>query len=284
MARTQIRILCENRAGLPRHILGEHGFSAWIRHRGRSLLLDTGQGMTLAHNARALKIDLSSLDHVIISHGHYDHMGGLANLPRQQQPTPFHGHPDIFKPKYLRPRPGDTPLFVGTQVDPKYLEENLNLKMNLTPALTKISPGVWFSGNIPRPHGFEPMDPRLLLEEKGEMKVDPMADDTALLVETPSGPVIITGCAHAGIVNTMDYFSSQLNLDTFYAVIGGIHLAFDPIGDKKQRLEKTMEAFDRFQVQRIALSHCTGMAASAALCHRFKRRFAFANAGWTAFF
>ena len=293
MASTRIRILCENRAGLPRHILGEHGFSAWIHHRGKKILLDTGQGQTLAPNARALKIDLSTLDHLVISHGHYDHMGGIGQLPRQKRPIPLHAHPDIFIPKYLRPRPGDRPHFVGSPLKPEWMEEKLNLKMELTRVLTQISPGIWFSGEIPRVNDFEPQDSRLLRLSRGEekmgtkaMETDPMVDDTALLLETHAGPVILTGCAHAGIVNTMEHFSSQLNMDTFHAVIGGTHLEFAP-GSKARtalRLTQTMEALDRFQVQHIALSHCTGNKAAAALYNRFKERVAFANAGWTALF
>ncbi|MCG8564713.1 MAG: MBL fold metallo-hydrolase [Desulfobacterales bacterium] len=276
MAATRIRILCENRAGLPRFILGEHGFSAHIQHGDRTLLLDTGQGMTLAHNAGALKIDLSLLDHLVISHGHYDHTGGLAGLPPQRKTPLLHAHPGVFTPKYLTPVPGDAPIFIGSPVG---LEEvkALNILPCLSRELSEIAPGIWFSGEIPRVTDFERPDPGMTLKTKVGHVPDLLLDDTALLISTDSGPIIVTGCAHAGIVNTMEHFSRELGFKSFHSIIGGTHLAFTR---QPAQLEETMAAFNRFQVRKIAVSHCTGEAASAALYHKFGNRFAFAHAGW----
>ncbi len=277
MASTQIRILCENRAGLPLHIMGEHGFSALIRHRATTLLLDTGQGLALANNAKALGIDLAELDHLVISHGHYDHTGGLGQMPPQKTRATFHAHPGIFTPKYLRPTQGKDPIFIGTSMTAEGVERHLNLEMHLTTQLCEISPGIWFSGQIPRVTDFEALDPDLILKTHTGFETDPLLDDTALLLETDSGPVIVAGCAHSGIVNIMEHFSKELNLDRFHSVLGGTHLAFN---SSENQLEKTMDAFDRFHLRKIAVSHCTGNVAAARLHARFGKRFAFADAGW----
>jgi 7,8-dihydropterin-6-yl-methyl-4-(beta-D-ribofuranosyl)aminobenzene 5'-phosphate synthase len=112
MTRTRITIICENRAHMARDIMGEHGFAALVKTPDNCLLMDTGQGLGLAHNAKALKIDLAALDGVVISHGHFDHTGGFMQLPAREQPLPVHAHPDLFAGKYLRPKDQD-PTYIG---------------------------------------------------------------------------------------------------------------------------------------------------------------------------
>ena len=281
MKTTQITIVCENRAGLPLGILGEHGFAAHIRHNDETFLLDTGQGMALMPNANTLGLDFSRLDHIVISHGHYDHTGGLTHLPPQETETPLHAHPGIFGAKFLEPAPGRGDIFIGTGITPEELRERLNIQCDLKADLTEIAPGVWFSGQVPRTTDFEGPDPELTLKTETGYETDLLLDDIALLFETGSGPVIAAGCAHSGIVNIMAYFSKALGLDEFHAVLGGTHLGFS--SDPTQ-LDRTIEAFERFNVQKIAVSHCTGNLPAAKLCQHFGSRFAFADAGWQVTF
>ena len=99
MDKTKITILCENRAGLTKNIIGEHGFSALVEHEGEKILLDTGQGFGLKPNAKTLGVDLDQIDTIVLSHGHYDHTGGLSQLLPFSQKTRVIAHPDIFGPK-----------------------------------------------------------------------------------------------------------------------------------------------------------------------------------------
>ncbi|WP_299980857.1 MBL fold metallo-hydrolase [Desulfobacula sp.] len=283
MEKTKITIMCENRAGAGIGIIGEHGFSALIEKNNEKILMDTGQGLGLKANATALKINLSDINKIVLSHGHFDHTGGLADLMPQKEKIDVYAHPDIFAPKYARHgNEGEKKeVFIGTRFSQEYLESNMNAKFHFKKEFSKISNDIFFSGVIPRQTDFERQDKRLLVKEGQSFIQDPLHDDASLLIETSSGPVILTGCAHSGIVNIMNHFSKKTGYKSFHAVIGGTHLGF--LNSDKQ-LEKTMDAFAQYDLKLIAVSHCTGNEAAAVCYNRFKDKFAFANAGWSARF
>ncbi len=283
MEKTKITIICENRAGATIGVMGEHGFCALIEKNNEKILMDTGQGLTLKANAKALKIDLSDIKKIILSHGHFDHTGGLADLMPPKGMIDIYTHPDIFAPKYARHenKSKKKEVFIGNRFTREYLESNLNAKFHFKIKFSEISDGIFFSGVIPRQTDFEQPDKRLLVKEGTSFIQDPLKDDASLLIETSSGPVILTGCAHSGIVNIMNHFSKKTGYKSFYAVIGGTHLGFL---NSDNQLRKTMEAFEQYNLNLIAVSHCTGNEAAAACYNRFKDKFAFANAGWSTWF
>jgi 7,8-dihydropterin-6-yl-methyl-4-(beta-D-ribofuranosyl)aminobenzene 5'-phosphate synthase len=280
MDKTKITILCENRAGLTKNIMGEHGFSALVEKDGQKILLDTGQGLGLKPNARTLGIDLSQVDIIVLSHGHYDHTGGLSQLLPFSQKTKIIAHPEVFGPKYSHKKENISKPFnyIGTPVSKNALTADPNCELILQKNFQKISNGIFFSGQVPRVTDFEINDKRLKLKQEKGFSEDPLFDDTSLLIETGKGPVILTGCAHSGIVNVMKHFEKMTGHKQFHAVIGGTHLGFL---NSEDQLEKTMEAFESYHLDLIAVSHCTGNEASAKCYNRFKEKFAFANAGWT---
>ncbi|MCP4020350.1 MAG: MBL fold metallo-hydrolase [Desulfobacteraceae bacterium] len=280
MEKTKITILCENRAGLPLGILGEHGFSALIEKGGEKILLDTGQGMALDANANTLGMDLSQINTIVISHGHYDHTGGLAFFKNTKQDMRIIAHPQIFEDKFiLKEIDGKKqPISIGMKFSKQELESKMNATVLLQKQFTQISPGIFFSGEVPRVTDFEKNDPKLLVKSNDNFIQDTVIDDSSLLIETGSGPVILTGCAHSGIVNTMLHFQKKAKVDKFHAVIGGTHLGFL---DSPAQLEKTIQAFKDFHLDLIAVSHCTGDIPAAVCYHEFREKFAFANAGWS---
>jgi 7,8-dihydropterin-6-yl-methyl-4-(beta-D-ribofuranosyl)aminobenzene 5'-phosphate synthase len=283
MGETRITVLCENTAGKPMGLTGEHGFSALIERDGDKILFDTGQGMSLANNARVLGIHLEELKTVVLSHGHYDHTGGLPAALYPPRGVTVIAHPDIFTKKYAELKTPDREdyVFIGMRYSRDYLEGALQARFNLTQAFTEIAPGIFFSGEVPRQTDFEFPDRRLKVKHKGKITDDPLLDDVSLLIETDQGPVILLGCAHAGVVNVMNHFSSRTGHKAFRAVIGGTHLGYI---NSNEQLERSMEAFDDYQVNLIAVSHCTGQEAAAVCYNRFKARFAFACAGWSEAF
>ncbi|MFH1156553.1 MAG: MBL fold metallo-hydrolase [Pseudomonadota bacterium] len=283
MSLTTITVLCENRAGGLIGITGEHGFAALIEKDDRKILLDTGQGMTLKTNADALGKPLSQVSTVVISHGHYDHTGGLPQVLAPPRGVEIIAHPDIFTEKYAQLPSAQGPLtfHIGIRFQKAFLEGGLGARFNFQTRFTEISPGIFFSGEVPRVTDFERPDSMLKVKQGDVLVDDPLLDDASLLIETDSGPVILTGCAHAGIVNTMEHFREKTGHTRFHAVIGGTHLGFMGISPQ---LEKSLDAFERFGVDLIAVSHCTGNEAAAICYNRFKDRFAFANAGWTRSF
>jgi len=283
MDKTKITILCENRAGNTRGITGEHGFSALIERGKEKILLDTGQGMTLKPNADALGIDLTDIPTVVLSHGHFDHTGGLPQVLSFARKVNIIAHPDIFDSKYAAEKTsqGEKKLFIGIKYKKEFLESSLGANFVFETQYKEISPGVFFSGEVPRTTDFEHPDTHLLVKKDNGYSVDPLLDDASLLIETAKGPVIVSGCAHAGIVNVMNHFREKSGHKKFHAVLGGTHLGFMGTGDQ---LQQSLEAFDRFKVDLIAVSHCTGNEAAAICYNRFKERFAFANAGWSVVF
>jgi 7,8-dihydropterin-6-yl-methyl-4-(beta-D-ribofuranosyl)aminobenzene 5'-phosphate synthase len=265
-------------------LLGEHGFAALVQTSDRTLLFDTGQSISLANNARVLGIDLQSIDTVVLSHGHYDHTGGLPSVLYPPRGVEVIGHPDIFTSKYaeLDGPQGTVRPFIGIKYRQEYLEGTLAARFTFIREMTEIRPGVFFSGEVPRKTDFEQGDSRLKVHKDGRLVEDPLLDDASLLIETEAGPVILLGCAHAGVVNVMNHFAEQTGHTSFHAVIGGTHLGF--MGGPGPQLNKAMDAFDHYGVDLIGVAHCTGQEA-AAICHqRFGRRFAFASAGWSRTF
>jgi 7,8-dihydropterin-6-yl-methyl-4-(beta-D-ribofuranosyl)aminobenzene 5'-phosphate synthase len=276
--KTTITILCENRALGTNGIIGEHGFSALVEKGNEFILMDTGQGLGLTTNARTLNIDLSLIQKIALSHGHYDHTGGLEAFAGQKGDLHIYAHPEVFSAKFSSGKEGKKEeRFIGLNHSPASLENHLNAKVHLLKEFMEISAGIYFSGEIPRVTDFELRDKRLLLKNEAGFIPDPLTDDAALLIETLSGPVILSGCAHSGIVNIMHHFSKMTGYKAFHAVIGGTHLGFL---NSEDQLEKTMDAFDQYKLNLIAVSHCTGNEAAAVCYNRFKKRFAFANAGW----
>ncbi len=280
MGKTQITVVCENTAGRVLGVTGEHGFAALIERDDEKILVDTGQGMTLKTNADSLMIDLTKIQKIVLSHGHYDHTGGLPHVLFPPRGVEVIAHPDIFDAKYSE-LPFQNELrhfFIGTKFRREYLETTLGAKFSLKKEYCEISPGIFFSGEVPRVTEFEHPDTHLKVKRDDGFMVDPLKDDASLMIETDSGPVILTGCAHTGIVNVMKHFQKKSGHDAFHAVIGGTHLGFMGVGEQ---LEKSLDAFDEFKVKMIAVSHCTGNEAAAICYNRFQDRFAFANAGWT---
>jgi 7,8-dihydropterin-6-yl-methyl-4-(beta-D-ribofuranosyl)aminobenzene 5'-phosphate synthase len=284
MTQTKITVLCENTAAGPMGLLGEHGFSALIEKNEWRLLFDTGQGMALANNARVLGIDLSTIPAIALSHGHYDHTGGLPAALYPPRGVQVFAHPDIFIPKYaqLDTAHGKQKVFIGLKYRQEYLETTLQARFTFLREFTEIAPGIFFSGEVPRKTAFEHPDTRLQIEQNGEMIADPLWDDASLLIETDQGPVVILGCAHAGAVNVLNHFAARTGHTSFHAVIGGTHLGF--MGGPGEQLQASIQAFEEYGLNLVAVSHCTGQQGAALCFEHFRDRFAFASAGWSVEF
>jgi 7,8-dihydropterin-6-yl-methyl-4-(beta-D-ribofuranosyl)aminobenzene 5'-phosphate synthase len=272
--KTRITILCDNGIiGPP--FLGEHGFSALIERGDVRYLLDTGPGLTIGHNLDVLKQDLTSLNAVFISHGHYDHTGGLKWVLERTGDTEVVAHPDIFDRHMADPGNGRDGLrFVGCPFNRGELED-MGARFRFIEHPTEVAPGLWFIAGIPRDPEFDPKDGRLVLEQEGSMISDPISDDASLLLETETGTVLLLGCAHAGILNILEFIRGHMGIDRLKAVLGGTHLMFGGTQD----LARVIEKLERFSVDLIGVSHCTGFDAAAVMAMHFGKRFARAGAG-----
>lgn len=270
---TRITILCENSVGPISGTLGEHGFSALVEHNGTTLLWDTGQGATLLHNAQRMNKDLHQVGLVALSHGHYDHSGGLLPLLRSCGPKRIFAHPAIFTPRYRHTDTGD-PLSLGMPYPRDYLEGQ-GATFDLAADYREIMPGISLSGAVPRSTGFETGDSGLFYDQCG-CRRDRFDDDQSLVVHTEQGLVVLLGCCHAGLINTLQHIADQTGRSEFYAVIGGTHLGFCTA----EQLERTIQELGRWRIRRLAVSHCTGFNAACRLRQAFPNAFHNAQVGY----
>ncbi len=273
---TKIRVLCENSVAAPFGLAGEHGWAAWVETPEGSWLFDTGQGVALARNAAVLGVNLGSARGIALSHGHYDHTSGLPDaLAGRREPVPVYAHPDVFLTRYWVKNGQEREI--GLRFKREYLE-SLDARFDLVREFRQIGPGVYLTGEVPRRTPFEPVDPSMKLPDgSGGWRQDPLLDDQAMVVDTPEGLVVVLGCAHAGLVNTLEHIRENLPGRPFHTVVGGTHLGF---ADASQ-LRATLEHLDRFGIRRLAAAHCTGLANGALLWGKLGERYAFAAVGTT---
>lgn len=270
----RLTILCENSVARPFGLLGEHGFACFLETPGGSYLFDTGQGETLVPNARRLGKDLGSIRALLISHGHYDHTGALPQVLDCCHGLDVHGHPEMFATRYWELE--GKRRFLGIPHRREYLE-SLGARFRLNREPVQVGPGVWLTGQIPRRHPLEKGDPsQTAVTAAGELlRPDPVHDDLSLVVETHAGLLLVLGCAHAGLINIMEYVRERFEDRPIHAVVGGTHLGFAG----EEQFEETLAALDRFQVERVGVSHCTGLSGSARIAARLGARFFFAAVG-----
>jgi 7,8-dihydropterin-6-yl-methyl-4-(beta-D-ribofuranosyl)aminobenzene 5'-phosphate synthase len=271
----RITILCENSVGPLSGTLGEHGFSALIEPSGGDpLLFDTGQGLTLLHNARRMNKDLSKVKQVVISHGHYDHSGGLKPLLEECGSKLVYGHPSVFSPRYRVKDSGDC-FSIAIPATREELE-SAGASFDLSKEFRAIASGIYLTGEVPRVTDFETGDQGLYCDCTGQ-ELDITPDDQSLVLETEKGLVLILGCCHAGLVNTIEHIAYMTGRRDVFAVIGGTHLGFC----SQEQIGKTAAALRTLGIQKLAASHCTGFAASARLSRELPKEFQVAMVGYS---
>jgi len=269
----RIRILCDNSAGPISGTLGEHGFAALVQNGDQMVLFDTGGGHTLLHNAQRMNLDLRSVEQVVLSHGHYDHAGGLWPLLQSCGPKRLLAHPGVFAQRYAL-REG-TARSIGIPYAEDFLT-GIGASFSYSDAFREISPGVFLTGEVPRDNAVEEGDAALFRDPSGCQR-DLVPDDQSLVIVTGKGLLLLLGCCHAGVINTVQYARLKTGVDQVYGVIGGCHLAFS----SHAQIDATVKALKRYGVKKICAGHCTGFPASARLAQEFQGGFRPAHVGYT---
>ncbi len=272
--KTRLTILCENSVGVPFGVIGEHGFACYVETEKGNYLFDTGQGFGIVQNALALGKDLREIRAVMISHGHYDHTGGLPAVLKIKGRSDVLGHPDMFLERFWSDE--ENTRFIGIPYRRSYLE-GLGANFCLGTELTEVGPGVYLTGEIPRITTFEKGDANMTsyTQEGEKMHPDPLRDDLSMIIESDKGLIIVLGCAHAGMVNIINYVMEKMRRDRIYAIIGGTHLGFSD----EEQFEETLKVIDQFHIERIGVSHCTGLVKASLLHAKLKERFFFGCVG-----
>jgi len=252
-----ITILVDNQAGPG--LTNEHGLSLWIETAGRHILFDTGQGPALPLNARALGVDLCETDILVLSHGHYDHSGGMPHVLHTAPNAQIYCHPGVVQPRYSQ-RNGSSRAIQMPSESMAALDRLPDKHLHWTSEAIMLSENMGLTGPIPRQTSFEDTGGPFYLDPEAR-HVDPIEDDLALWVKTDEGLVVVVGCCHAGIVNTLDHVRRLSGTSRIRAVIGGLHL----LNADRQRLDQTLAALKILSIETVIPCHCTGDRARAEL-------------------
>jgi len=246
-------------------MLAEHGLSFYIESGDRKILFDTGQGLAISNNARVLGIDLNQVDAVVLSHGHYDHSGGLQNVLQTNKKFTLYGHPDVFSPK-VKESNGKY-KYIGIPIDQHdIVNAGITVEFNRNPI--EIAPGVMTSGEIALENDFENVEAGFFLKNDAAVIRDTLADDQALILDTAKGVVVILGCSHRGVINTLTHVARLKGTAKIHAILGGLHLGQASDG----KLAKIIDHLREFKLEMIGVGHCTGPRAFLALANEFKDR------------
>ncbi|MBN1917680.1 MAG: MBL fold metallo-hydrolase [Verrucomicrobia bacterium] len=270
----RLTVLVEDTAGRA-DLQPEHGFAVWIETDDGRVLFDTGQGGALGPNAQALGIDLSTADAIVLSHGHYDHTGGLPTALSAAPEASVFTHLAAFDPKYARGE-GGLARSIGMPTEAAHALARHAGELIETARPTEVLPGLFATGQVPRSTGFEDVGGPFYLDEACT-RPDPLLDDQALYFTAAEGVAIVLGCAHAGVVNTMRHVAAIAGAGTIHCVLGGMHLG----GASSERIEMTARAFSDLGVARLGPAHCTGERAVTRFRSQFPDRLLPCSAGWS---
>lgn len=248
--------------------VGEWGFAALVEADGHRVLFDTGmRPNTVLENAEELGIDLSNVDTVILSHNHFDHTGGLVTLRRSfkggnaSAMQTAHVGDGIFLPRKMdEAAVRRLQLPKGVVLDIQKVREGYEAeggRFVVHDRPFELHPGIWITGPIPRIHPEKNWSPVSHIERNGSLEEDTIPEDQALVINTRDGLVVVAGCGHAGIVNTMEYARAIADDRPVQAVLGGFHLM--ALTDEK--IEWTGAKMREFGVEHVLGAHCTGINA-----------------------
>ncbi|MBR5796056.1 MAG: MBL fold metallo-hydrolase [Erysipelotrichaceae bacterium] len=246
----KLTVLVDNNTYIDQYYVGEPGVSFYIELQNKKVLFDTGYSHIFKENAKKMGIDLTSLDYIVLSHGHNDHTLGLIHL--EDVKTTILAHPDVCMPKHVH----DT--YIGMPYSKSELEQKWECNFSKEPYW--ITPELVYLGEIPRVTSFENRQPIGYQMIDNQRVDDYLYDDSALAYKTSEGIYVITGCSHSGICNMIEYAKKVCKDACILGVIGGFHMF-----DLNEQSMNTIVYFKENQIASLYPCHCVSLKVKAEM-------------------
>ncbi len=260
---------CAHQAGL----LAEHGLSFLVERGSERVLLDTGTTDVILRNVDTMSVDLNGIDVIALSHGHYDHTNGLPYVAERIGKATVFCHPNLFEDKVVV-RDNEEPIHAGPTWNRESLEAE-GVEFDVSPERRIIARKTLLTGQIPRNHPEESVPSHFMRSGAFGLENDEILDDQCLAVETPRGLVVVLGCTHSGIINTLEHVLSLSESGRIHAVVGGLHL----VDASLERIRWTIEKIRPYDIRYLGLCHCTGIEAYCEMSRAFPGRCRYVSAG-----
>lgn len=251
-----------------RGLMGEHGLSLYVDTGEKRYLFDTGQEFCLLPNFKKMGFNLKGLEGVILSHGHYDHTGGLKFLLKELPSLRVMAHPEALGRKFRKK--GEKYENIGLEESSGEFIGRANWIFNRGPV--EIERDVFLTGEIPPPEGER--EGEFYILEEGDYKPDPFREEQALFIKTRKGVMVVSGCAHKGVINTLDYIH-HLTGESPAFFLGGTHL-FN--ADEKE-LDEIVDRIRERDLKYLGICHCTGLESYSYLKEKLPGRVFYQHTG-----
>ncbi len=273
--KVKISVLVNDYTALPR-VKGEHGLSLLIEIPDYRLLFDTGQGTLFYENATIMGKSIEEVDALVLSHNHYDHTGGLPKFLEINKKAKIYAHPQTFRNSYSKHLIHSKNSFreIGLSRDILDRLEELENRIVKNTEPTKLASNFMLTGEIPRRIEFEKVDQSIFTDQALTVN-DNIPDDQALIVFGNKELLLLLGCCHSGIINTLEHVKTLFPNHRVKTIFGGTHL----ITATEERVEETIKYLKNFEDLLIYHGHCTGFKAGCALYKAFGQKSLYFSTG-----
>lgn len=256
----KLTILVDNNTLIDQYFCGEPAVSFWLESSTSHVLFDAGYSDLFLRNALGLGIAVEKLTHLVLSHGHADHTGGLATLMSRlsekidgRNPM-LVAHPNVVMPKYFQQES------IGMSVGIDELQKKFSCRFTRQPM--QLDEHLFFLGEVP---SYFPFESRVAIgeccQQNGSCEQDLLLDDSALVYKSKNGLVVITGCSHSGICNIIQHAQELCGEKRIVDIIGGFHL----LNASPERIDRTIGFLKQNMPSQLHACHCTDLAAKIAL-------------------